>query len=135
MEQDSAPHIAPQYTAPDATSASDICPTCHQPVLPTYYFCPNCGTKLNQAPLSTTVAAQIKLYAFSIVLPMICFLFVTRWQGMKYFKSNDARTKQIGEVAWILLILSTVVTIWLVVVWTQSYINSTVASINADFNF
>ena len=120
---------------PNTSSVASNCPTCHQPVLSYYYFCPNCGTKLNQAPLSTTLPAQISLYAFSIILPMICFLFVTRWQGVKYFKSKDPKTKQIGQTAWVLLIISTIFTIWLAVVWTQSYIQSTVNSINSDLNF
>jgi len=116
-------------------NSPELCPVCHQPILPSYYFCPNCGAKLRTAPLSTTTSAQIRLYAFSIILPMICFIFVTRWQGVKYFKSGDPKAKQIGQVAWALLILSTIITVWLVVVWTQNYINSTVAGLNTDLNF
>lgn len=119
---------------PNSTSASDVCPVCHQPIFPQYYFCPNCGAKLNSAPLSTTAATQAWIYAFSIILPMICFIFVTRWPGVKYFKSNDPKAKQIGEIAWALIILSTIVTIWLAIVWTQEYINSTVNSINTDMS-
>ena len=133
MEPNFNQHIAPQYSAP-VGSTPDVCPTCHQPTLPSYYFCPNCGTKLNLAPLSTTVGTQIWIYAFSIILPMLCFLFVTKWPGVKYFKSNDPKAKQIGQVAWALLIISTIVTVWLAVVWTQNYINSTVAGINADMS-
>ena len=113
---------------------SNICPTCHQPVLANWYFCPNCGTKLNSAPLSTTVGAQVGLYAFSIILPMICFLYVTRWKGMRYYKSPDPKLKQIGTIAWTLLILSTVVTVWIAVVATQSYIQATVNGINSDMS-
>ena len=113
--------------------AQDVCPTCHQPVLSAYYFCPNCGTKLGrEKPLSTTIGTQIGIYAFSIVLPMICFIFVTRWPGVRYFKSKDPKEKQIGQIAWALLILSTIFVIWLAVVWTQDYIQSTVSSINND---
>jgi hypothetical protein len=65
---------------------------------------------------------------------MICFIYVNRWQGVRYFKSKDPKTKQIGQIAWVLLILSTIVTIWLVVLWTQSYIQSTVNGINADMS-
>jgi hypothetical protein len=112
-----------------------VCPVCHQPLLPTYYFCPNCGTKVNQAPLPTTIWAQAKLYVFSIILPMICFIFVTRWQGMKYIKSQDPKAKQIGQIAWLLIILSTIITIYLAYVWTQNAIQSSINSINTDFNF
>jgi len=111
-----------------------MCQVCHQPILPQYYFCPNCGTKLNEAPLSTSVETQAWIYAFSIILPMIAFIFVTRWPGVKYFKSNDPKTKQIGQIAWALIILSTIITIWLAVVWTQNYIKKTVDSINADLS-
>ncbi|MDE2399800.1 MAG: zinc ribbon domain-containing protein [Patescibacteria group bacterium] len=110
-----------------------ICSVCHQPILPQYYFCPNCGTKINSAPLSTSVRTQAWVYAFSIALPMIAFLFVTRWPGMKYYKSLDPKTKRIGQIAWALLIISTIVTIWLVYTWTQSMIQSSINSINTDF--
>ena len=72
------------------------CPQCHQPVLPTYYFCPNCGKSLHEPPLSTTVGAQTGLYALSIIMPMICFLAINQWRGMKYMKSADPQAKQIG---------------------------------------
>ena len=112
---------------------SNICSVCHQPILPQYYFCPNCGTKIIEAPLSTTIQTQVGIYAFSIILPMICFIFVTKWPGMKYFKSNDAKAKQIGKIAWGLLILSTLVVIYFAYVWTQNAIQSSIDSINTDF--
>lgn len=130
MELNLNEQIKPSYPAP----VINTCPTCHQPVLSQYYFCPNCGAKINAAPLSTSVGTQIGIYAFSIILPLICFIFVTRWPGIKYFKSNDPKAKLIGEVAWTLIILSTIITIWLAVVWTQDYIQSTVNSINTDMS-
>ncbi len=113
---------------------SNICPNCHQPILAQYYFCPNCGTKLNQAPLSTTIKTQAWIYAFSIILPMILFIFITKWPGVKYFKSNDPKTKRIGQIAWALLIFSTVIVIWFSYVWTQKLIQSSIDSINTDFS-
>lgn len=110
------------------------CPVCHQPVLSQYYFCPNCGAKINSASLSTTAGTQTWIYLFSIILPMICFIFVTKWPGMKYYKSKDQKTHQIGQIAWALLIISTVVTIWLAFVLTQEMIQSSVNSINTDFS-
>jgi len=110
------------------------CSVCHQPVLENYYFCPNCGNKLHEAPLSTTISTQLKIYSFSILLPFIGFIFVTRWPGVKYFKSEDPKAKQIGQLSWLLILLSTVLVIWLSVRWAQSYIKSTVDSINADFS-
>jgi hypothetical protein len=111
----------------------NICSVCHQPILPQYYFCPNCGAKINSAPLSTTPLTQARIYAFSIILPMICFIFVTKWPGVKYFKSNDPKAKQIGQIAWVLVIVSTILTIFLVYTWTQQLIQSQINSINTDF--
>ena len=109
-----------------------ICPTCHQAILPQYYFCPNCGTKLSSPPLETSTQAQVKLYAYSIILPFICFLTAGKWQGFKYYKSNDPKTKEIGTIACGLLILSTIIMIWLTITWTQKTIQSSVDSLNTD---
>ncbi len=128
------PNTIEKNTLSSLVSPSSICTVCHQPVIPQYYFCPNCGAKLNSAPLSTTIQTQAWIYAFSIILPMICFIFVTRWPGMRYYKSEDPKAKQIGQVAWILIILSTVFVIWFATVLTQRMIQSTVDSINTDFS-
>ena len=119
---------------PSSVPDIDVCPICHQPILSTYYYCPNCGYKLSTPPLSTTVMAQLGLYAFSIILPFIAYIMVTRWQGIKYFKSTDPKTKQIGAVACSLLFLSTILGIYLTYVWTEEAIQSSVNSINADFS-
>ena len=65
---------------------------------------------------------------------MIAFLYVTHWPGMKYFKSTDEKTKSIGTIAWFLLILSTIFVIFVVVLWTQSYIKTTVNDLNSDLS-
>ena len=115
------------------TITSNICPTCHQPIISQYYFCPNCGAKLNLAPLSTTIATQAWIYVFSIILPMICFLFVGKWPGIKYFKSQDPKVKIIGYIAWTLLILSTIATIYFAIIWTQNAVQSSIDSFHTDF--
>ena len=128
--------IIPSVSTTTPTPANisfGFCAVCHQPIMPTYYFCPNCGAKINEAPLSTTAGTQTWIYLFSIILPMICFIFVTKWPGVKYYKSSDPKAKQIGQIAWTLLILSTIITIWLVYVWTQQLIQSSINSINTDF--
>jgi hypothetical protein len=123
-----------QIISSASSNSSGICPVCHQPVLPQYYFCPNCGAKLNIVPLSTAPEAQAKLYAFSIILPWLGFLFVKKWQGAKYYKSDDPKIKQIGIIAWTLMLVSTIIVIWLAVVATQNAIKSSVDSINTDFS-
>ena len=113
---------------------TDICPVCHQSVKPEYYFCPNCGTKLKQTPLLTDTTAQLKLYAYSIVLPWILYITITKWQGITYLKSKDSKEKQIGIIACALLVLSTILIIWLAYIWTLQYIQSQMSSINADLS-
>lgn len=114
------------------TQTPPVCSYCHQPVLSSYYFCPNCGTKLSLDPLSTSIEAQVLLYAFSITLPLICFIFVSKWSGLKYYRSSDEKTKTIGTIAFLILIISTLVTIWLAYAWTQEVINSLNKSISMD---
>ncbi|MBI3888895.1 zinc ribbon domain-containing protein [Candidatus Nomurabacteria bacterium] len=114
---------------------TNICPVCHQPILPTYYFCPNCGAKVNEPPLSTSAGTQALIYLESIVLPIVLFLFIKKWPGVKYFKSKDPKANRIGQVAWVLLIVSTIFVIWFSYVWTEQAIQSSVDSINTDFNF
>jgi hypothetical protein len=130
MESDASRQVQPQQTL----SAPAICPYCHQPVEQQWYFCPNCGTKLDLAPLSTSIGTQLWIYAFSIVLPMICFLAISKWPGMKYYRSEDKKTKTIGTIAWVILVLSTLVTVWYAYVWTQETIKSSIDSINADLS-
>ena len=112
------------------TSAS--CEYCHQALLPEYYFCPNCGNKINSVPLSASVMAQVRLYALSAVLPLICFLAISKWQGLKYSRSKDPEIKRIGIIACSILILSTVFVIWYAYVWTTQIIQSTIDSLNTD---
>lgn len=121
-----------QNASTPSAAVSNICPVCHLPVLPQYYFCPNCGAKLVEPPLSTSTGTQAWIYAFSLILPIILFIFVTKWPGIKYYKSSDPKAKQIGQIAWALLILSTIVTIWLAYTWTQQIIQSSIDSINTD---
>ena len=125
------PNASDQNVPPDVSAAPHICPYCHQPVLLQYYFCPNCGTKLSSAPLSTTPLAQAGIYAFSIILPMICFLAVTKWPGPKYYRSGDPKAKLIGAIAWVLLILSTAVTFWFAYTWAQDTLQSLGSSLNS----
>jgi hypothetical protein len=116
------------------------CLVCHQPILSQYYFCPNCGTKVGskETPLETTIEAQVKIYALSIILPMILYLLAPKWHAIKYFKSEDPKARRIGQIAWALMILSTIVCVWLTYlsyIWitqaTQTYLNN---SITTDFN-
>jgi len=110
----------PQMTPPM------LCPQCHQPVLPTEYFCPNCGQKLHEPALSTSLWTQIWIYAFSAILPVICYLAISYWPAIKYFKSDDPAAKQIGIIAIAILTISSIITFWLGIIWIQQTIQSSI---------
>jgi DNA-directed RNA polymerase subunit RPC12/RpoP len=131
-------NLKEQVMSSDVSSIG-VCSTCHQPILPQYYFCPNCGTKVNgkEVPLETNTTAQVKIYALSIIQPMVLFLFYTKWHGIKYFKSDDPKAHKIGQIAWALMIISTVVTVWLscisYVAMTKAIESSLNSSMTTDF--
>ncbi len=116
------------------TEEAGLCYQCHQPILPTYYFCPNCGANLHPKPLSKSIASQALLYFYSILLPFVIFIGINKWKGWAYLRSKDEDTKTIGIVALVLMIISTILIIWLSIIWTQQAIKTTVDGINADFN-
>jgi len=110
----------------------ETCPVCHQPILPQYYYCPNCGNKVHREPLSTSVKSQISIYLFSAILPVIGFLFVKRWPGIKYAKSKDPKERQIGQIAWTIVIISTILVIYFAYVATNRAVQSALNSMNMD---
>jgi predicted amidophosphoribosyltransferase len=128
--------------APIINPTISVCLVCHQPLLPQYYFCPNCGARVDgkEAPLDTTYWAKSKIYVLSVIQPTFLFLLYHWWHGIKYYKSTDPKAHRIGQIAWALLIFSTILNIW---VWYativmipkliqsyQTYLND---SINSDF--
>ena len=125
---DVAPQVVPLVPVPT------LCPTCHQAVMQQYYFCPNCGTNLRPAPLSTSSGTQVWIYGLSIILPLVLFIGISKWPAMKYFRSSDPQEKMIGQIALILIVLSTLLTVWLTYKLTLEAIQSQVASINADMS-
>jgi hypothetical protein len=117
-----------------STTPQALCSYCHQPLLPQYYFCPNCGKKVNEPPLSLSVGSQVGLYFFSAVLPLICYLAISKWQGLKYLKSKDDKTQTVGAVACLILLVSTILTIWFAYVATQNAIQSSLSSLNSSMS-
>ena len=108
----------------NSASVSMICPQCHQPVQPEYYYCPNCGKKLSEPGLSTSTMSQILLYVFSAVLPFIGYLAISKWQGMQYIRSGEPRAQQIGWIAMAILVISSIFAIWQVTVWIQGFVQA-----------
>ena len=83
-----------------------LCRFCNSPVSNNFFFCPTCGKKLHEPPI--TIAKQIGIYALSILLPPLGL-----WPGIKYVFQKDEKTKAVGIIAIILTVISTIVTLWL----------------------
>lgn len=85
---------------------NSTCKYCGFQTLDSYYFCPNCGKKLKQPPLSTSISKQIYIYAISVLFPPLGL-----WPGIKYLLQKDSLSKIIGIIAIILTIVSTIITV------------------------
>jgi len=74
---------------------------------------------------------QLLLYAFSIILPWIAYLAITKWQGIKYLRAPSSQAKQMGLIALVLLVISSIIMFWLTTVWIQGYIQSSVSDMSS----
>ena len=120
-----APSLPPEPSAAvSAQGAVPVCPQCHLPVRPEYYFCPNCGANLRVPPLSTSPLTQILIYLFSAVLPWIAYLAITKWPGVKYIRSGGAQARAIGWIALIVLVVSSVIAFWLTFAWINDQLTA-----------
>jgi len=83
-----------------------FCPNCHQPIEATNFFCSNCGKKIKNPPLSTSISSQIFLYLKTLILPPFGLIW-----GYRYFRQPDSKSKLIGIFTIIITIIET---IWLI---------------------
>ncbi|MGD0073964.1 MAG: hypothetical protein ABSD31_06435 [Candidatus Binataceae bacterium] len=93
-----------------------ICPPCQGAGQTGAYFCQNCGAPLKEKPRSTSLGAQIKVYAVCVLLPPFGLIYVLR-----YLKQPDEKSRRIGWIALILTIVMTIATLWLAVVAMDSF--------------
>lgn len=91
------------------------CPFCNTAVSLSSFFCQNCGKKLRERPLSTSILRQIFIYLVSMLLPPYGI-----WYGIKYLNQNNNNAKAIGIVAIVLTLISLI----LVIVTTMSLLNT-----------
>lgn len=100
-----------------------FCPKCQSPIAEANYFCPNCGHKIKEPPVSVTITKQIGIYLLSILLPPLGL-----WPGIKYLRQSDQKAQIIGAVAIILTIFSIIISVWLYLLT----INSISATLNSQ---
>lgn len=94
-----------------------VCPTCHQPILKKYYFCPNCGNNLKEKLLPISALTQIGFYALAIFLPPLGL-----WPGIKYVMKNNPHAKRVGAITIVLTLISSALTIWAIFALFNNYI-------------
>lgn len=99
------------------------CKFCGFPVSTNFYYCPGCGKKLIDPPITTV--REIGVYLVSIFLPPFGL-----WPGIKYLTQKNEKAKRVGTIAIVLTIISTVVTIWISVI----AINNLNQTINSQVN-
>jgi len=97
-----------------------ICKFCGQHVFTNYYFCPYCGKKLIEPPI--TALREISVYLLSILLPPLGL-----WPGIKYLLQKNQRAKRVGIITIILTILSTIITLYLSIAFFNN-INQNISS-------
>ena len=83
------------------------CPKCEFPIIPPFYFCPNCGKKIKDPPFKVNFAKIAGLLLISVLLPPLGF-----WPGIKLLLNSDRRAQGIGILAIALTVISLVVTVW-----------------------
>ena len=98
-----------------------LCPTCHYIIMNEWYFCPNCGKNLKEAPLDVSIGKQILIYLVSFFLAPLGL----GW-GLKYVKSKDSKIKTIGIVSIVL----TVASIILMIIASKSFIDQYAKMLN-----
>lgn len=78
-----------------------ICKYCGQPVQESFYFCPNCGKKLKEPPLSISVSTQLVVYLVSFFLPPLGLIY-----AYKYSRHGGTKERYIALTAVILTCLT-----------------------------
>lgn len=93
-----------------------MCKSCQNPISPTYFFCPYCGKKLKQPPLSTSVGKQIGVYFLAVFFP-----FLTVVTGFRYINQSDSKSKAIGIVTLLLTGLSILLNVYFLFVFMDEF--------------
>ena len=83
-----------------------VCPKCHATVAATVNFCPRCGAKLKEPPISISFGRLAFVYLISFFLAPFGLVF-----AFKYLRQPDPKARTVGIVVIILTILAIALTI------------------------
>lgn len=64
-------------------------------------------------------------------MPLIGFLAIKYWPGIKYARSDDPKTREIGFIAIALMAISTIIIVWLTVAGINQALQSAQNSLNS----
>ncbi|MFA6016774.1 MAG: zinc ribbon domain-containing protein [Patescibacteria group bacterium] len=98
-----------------------LCPICHFKVQADWFFCPNCAKELKEKIPEISIPKQILIYLVSFFLAPLGL----GW-GLKYIRSKDSKTRNIGIISIVL----TVVSIILMVIASKSFIDQYTKMLN-----
>ncbi len=102
-----------------------MCPACSFTILPEWFYCPNCGKQLKEAPLVISFSKQIYIYFISFFLAPLGL----GW-GLKYIKHSDKKVRMVGIIAIVLTVLSIV----LLILTFQSFMKQYADTLNSLTN-
>lgn len=91
------------------------CPFCGVQIDSTAIFCPQCGKKVREQAISTSLGAQALVYGLSFFLPPFNLALTAR-----YLKSSDPVAKKIGWISVILMLVSLIIVGWSTYVFTRN---------------
>lgn len=84
------------------------CRFCNAPISREDFFCPHCGKKLREKPVSTELAPLVWLFVLSALLPPFGFGLTLR-----YIRSDDDMAKKLGWISLFVTSFALLITLWL----------------------
>lgn len=112
-------------TPEEILSSAKKCKTCGFQISEIYFYCPNCGRKLKNAPQSLSITRQIYVYLISLFLPPLGL-----WPAIRYLFDKRPKAKLIGVIAIVLTIIS----IFLTFKITTDFLNAQKQIANQQLN-
>lgn len=85
-----------------------VCKYCSLPVTPVDYFCPNCGKKLKDKPVSIGFWALVWLFGLSAFAPPFGIGLT-----IKYMRAEDEQARTLGWISLVVTLVALIVTILL----------------------
>jgi hypothetical protein len=84
---------------------NQICPHCGATIPPGSFFCPLCGQKIREKPIS--LLGEFGYYLMSLLVPPLGY-----WYLFKIYKRDDPKAKRVALISAGLTTFSLVLTFW-----------------------